>query len=122
MRVTAGIACLMMLAACASGQVLSRSVDPVGSFDFTTSIEGTPVAGTITITQNASGYGGTLSTDMTDSMPISSVSVDGQTMVVVSVAPDGTATLSLTFTGDTFTGSWSFADMSGTLTGRRRAG
>jgi hypothetical protein len=59
---------------------------------------------------------------MTDSMPISSVSVDGQTMVVVSVAPDGTATLSLTFTGDTFTGSWSFADMSGTLTGRRRAG
>lgn len=116
------LAIVVMTTACASGQGRSSEVDPVGAFDFTTTVEGTPVTGTITITRNGSEYGGSVSTNVTESMPISTVTVEGQSMQVTGSTPDGPVTISMTFTGETFTGSWSYAGMTGSLTGRRRAG
>jgi hypothetical protein len=86
MRIFAGLAMIALVAACATGQGRSTEVDPVGAFDFTTSVDGSPVTGTITITRSGSEYGGSVST------------------------------------GETFTGTWSYAGMEGSLTGRRRAG
>lgn len=116
------LAVLVLAAACASGQGRSSQVDPVGAFDFTTTVEGTPVTGTITITRNGSEYGGSVSTNVTESMPISTVMVEGQSVQVTGSTPDGPVTISMTFTGETFTGNWSYAGMTGSLTGRRRAG
>ncbi|MGH7500453.1 MAG: hypothetical protein ACREL7_01735 [Longimicrobiales bacterium] len=115
------LAWFVMLAACATGGGQNQSVDPVGTFDFTTSVEGTTVTGAITVARNGSAYEGSVTTDMTEVMPISSVTVEGQTMAIAASTPDGPVTMSLIFTGDTFTGTWSLGDMSGTLTGRRRA-
>jgi hypothetical protein len=122
MRTFAGLAMIMLVAACATGQARSTAVDPVGAFDFTTTVDGSPVTGTITITRSGAEYGGSVSTNVTESMPITAVTVEGQTVQVTGSTPDGPATLSMTFTGDTFTGTWSYAGMEGSLTGRRRAG
>lgn len=121
MRRIAGLAVVMMLAACASGQGRSNEVDPVGAFDFTTTVDGMPVNGTVTITRQGSQYGGSITTNVTEALPISTVTVEGQTVQIGSTAPDGPLTFSMIFTGETFTGSWTYAGMQGTLTGRRRA-
>jgi hypothetical protein len=47
------------------------------------------------------------------------VTVEGQRVTLVGDTPDGPATLILTFDGDTFTGSWTYAGMSGVMSGRR---
>lgn len=117
-------AALCVLGGCASAPRGPAPLDPVGAFDFSTTVEGTDVSGTITVTREANGYGGTITTDVTEPIPIRTVSVQGQTMEVAAETPDGPLTMTLTFTGDAFTGSWSMADgsMSGALTGSRRTG
>lgn len=120
-------ASMLVLAACASASssapaapAVPPPVDPVGYFEFATDVEGQLVTGSIEIRQAQNGgYAGVLSTTATEPVPVASVSVDGQQLTVVSSTPDGPATLVLTFTGDTFTGSWTYAGMSGTMAGKR---
>jgi hypothetical protein len=110
-----------LAASCASAPAAPRAVDPVGAFDFTTSMEGTEVTGTIEIQRaDGGGYTGTLSTNVAEPMPLSSVTVDGQKMTVVADAPDGPVTMVLTFVGNDFTGNWTYTTLAGTATGRRR--
>ncbi len=108
----------LALAACGSSG--PPPLNPVGTFDFTTSVEGTAVQGTITITRNGDAYGGTVGTNVTEPIGIRSVVVEGMAMTVVGDTPDGPVTMTVTFTGDTFAGSWTLAGMSGTMTGKRR--
>lgn len=117
---------LLALAACASSTnsapaapAVPPPVDPVGYFEFATDLEGQMVTGSIEIRQGQGGYTGVLSTSATEPIPVSSVTVAGQQVTVVSQTPDGPATLVLTFAGDTFTGSWTYAGMSGTMAGKR---
>jgi hypothetical protein len=117
----AGICAAVALAACASAPAAPRAVDPVGAFDFTTSMEGTEVTGTIEIQRaDGGGYTGTLSTNVTEPIPLSSVTVDGQKLTVIADAPDGPVTMVLTFVGNDFTGNWTYTTLAGTATGRRR--
>jgi len=109
-------------AACASAPAGPRPVDPVGTFDFTTSMDGTAIEGTITIQRAQNGYTGSLTTNVTEPIPVSSVVVEGQKVTVVANAPDGPVTMVFTFTGNDFTGNWTYANMSGTASGRRRTG
>jgi hypothetical protein len=111
----------MVLAACASGQGRSNEVNPVGAFDFSTAVDGMPVTGTVTITGQGPQYGGSITTNVIEALPISTVTVEGQTVQIGATGPDGSLTFSMVFTGETFTGSWTYAGMQGTLTGRRRA-
>lgn len=98
------------------------AVDPVGVFDFTTTVEGMgAVNGTITITKNpAGGYGGTIGTNVTETITIRTVTVDGQKVNVVADTPDGPITFTMEFTGNDFTGTWTLGGMSGVHTGKRR--
>jgi hypothetical protein len=113
----AGIA---VAAACASSPAQPRAVDPVGTFDFSTSMEGTEVTGSIEISSGANGYTGWLTTNVSEPIPIASVMVEGQVVTVIANAPDGPVNFSMTFTGDEFSGGWTYAGMSGQATGRRR--
>jgi hypothetical protein len=122
MKAMAGVGLVLCVVACASAPAQPSAVNPVGTFDFSTTVEGTAVTGTIVVTESSSGYGGTVSTNVTESAPINSVLVDGQSMTVSMQTPDGPATITLNFTGESFTGTWSYAGMSGPLTGQRRAG
>jgi hypothetical protein len=114
----AGVA---LAAACASTPAQPRAVDPVGTFDFTTAMEGTEISGSIEIQRGADGYTGTLTTNVSEPIPVTSVTVEGQTVYAVASAPDGPVNCTLTFTGNDFTGSWNYAGMAGQLTGKRRA-
>lgn len=128
MRKVLGLgASLLVLAACASSSnsapaapAVPPPVNPEGYYEFATDIEGQLVTGSIEIRQGqGGGYTGVLSTTATEPVPVSSVAVNGQQLTVTSSTPDGPATLVLTFTGDTFTGSWTYAGMSGTMAGKR---
>lgn len=96
------------------------AVDPVGTFDFTTTIEGAIANGTLTVVKTDTGFGGSVTTTMTDPIPVRTVVVDGQKMTVTADTPNGPVTMILEFNGDEFTGSWSLGDMGGTHSGKRR--
>ena len=120
---TLTFALCLLTGACASAQVepeAPAALDPVGMYDFTTTVEGTVVAGTITITQGTSGYGGSIATDVTEPIPVRSVAVEGQKLTVLADSPDGPVTFVMTLNGDEFAGTWSYAGMSGAHTGKRR--
>lgn len=125
------LAALLACAACASspnqetGPAAARtaSVDPVGTFDFTTTVEGTDVTGSIVIARAATGgYTGSITTNVTDPIPVTGVTVEGQTLHVTAESPDGQVTFTMVFTGNDFTGNWSIGggQMSGVASGRRR--
>ncbi|MBR9988288.1 MAG: hypothetical protein KFH98_00965 [Gemmatimonadetes bacterium] len=123
MKLTMTLALCFIAGACASAQVTPvapAALNPVGVYDFTTTIEGTAVAGTITITQGASGYTGTIATNVSPSLPIRSVAVDDRKVTVAADSPDGPVTIIMELAGDEFTGTWSYAGMSGPHTGKRR--
>jgi hypothetical protein len=119
----------LALAACASAPQQSEAatarannVDPVGTFDFSTSAQGMDINGSIVISRATQGYGGVINTGVTEPIPISNVAVDGQTMRLTGTTPDGNIEMTLTFTGNDFMGSWSHAaGLSGELKGKRRA-
>jgi hypothetical protein len=123
----------LSLAACAAGTAGEAStpaggpaagaqaaaVNPVGTFEFTTMVNGASVNGTLEVMGSPGAYTGRLRTSILPEMPVSSASVSGQEMTVLADAPDGTVTIRMTFTGDTFTGSWALGGDGGALSGRR---
>jgi hypothetical protein len=114
---------LVLAAACASAPAQPRAVDPVGMFDFSTSMDGTPVTGTLEIRKDSNGaYAGSLATNVAETIPVTAVTITGQQVTITATAPDSPVSITLTFTGDAFTGNWSYAGMTGQITGKRRAG
>ena len=123
MKPTLTLALCLLTGACASAQVAPEAPaapDPVGVYDFSTSVEGTVVTGTITITEGTNGYGGSIATDATETIPVRSVTVEGNRMTVLADSPDGPVSFVINLKGNDFTGTWSYAGMSGTHTGKRR--
>ena len=98
----------------------SAALNPVGVFEFATTVDGEPLTGTIEVTGSPGAYGGVIRTSATPDLPISGVITTGNEMVVTSTTPDGTLTLRMAFTGNDFTGGWDLGEDSGELTGRRR--
>lgn len=94
---------------------------PVGIYDFSAELEGTPFTGRITITGKPGDYGGMVTTNISDPAPISSVLVNGPVITVVAKTPAGNATFQLNMSGNTFTGSWSQGEQAGTLTGSKQS-
>ena len=123
-RRSAVLPILLVLAGCArSVEVRSeptpRTVDPVGTFDFQTAVDGASYGGTITIVPTDAGYGGSLDSDA-GAATIRSVTVSGMTMRITT-GGGADAALELVFSdNDNFTGSWAYAGMEGGLSGKRR--
>ena len=116
---------LLFLAACSSNPAPAAPaapapVNPAGYFEFSTELEGQWVTGGIEIrTVDGGGHTGVLTTSATEPVPVRSVVVEGQKMTVTCDTPDGPVVMILTFTGDAFTGPWTYAGMGGTATGKR---
>ena len=91
-----------------------------GLYDFTTVVQGDQVTGTITIVADGDRYSGTIATSATPEIPICSVTMEGQVITVTATSPDGEVVMQLTMQGQEFTGTWSYAGQSGTMTGRKR--
>lgn len=112
------------LAACASASNSAPAgpapLNPVGYYEFSTDVEGQLVTGAIEIRRvDGGGYGGVVTTSATEPLPLQSVVVDGQKLTIAGDTPDGMVSMTITFTGEVFTGSWTYAGMSGTMSGKR---
>ncbi|NJD10132.1 MAG: hypothetical protein FIB01_06705 [Gemmatimonadetes bacterium] len=123
---------LMLVAALAAGTACAHAPTPpppppapppvsaVGTFDFTTALEGTVVNGTIIIARTDAGYGGTVTTSVTEPIPVRTVVVEGQKLTLTADTPDGPLVFTMDFKGDEFTGGWTLSTMAGTHSGKRR--
>lgn len=106
-------------AAAVAAKPSKAAVNPVGQFEFNTEVNGSPMKGNLRIAGTTGGWTGSMTSDITPELPITSIAVDGQTMKLVMDTPNGAATINLSFTGDTFTGNWELGGASGPLTGKR---
>jgi hypothetical protein len=134
MKHTLSAALVLLAAACAPAAAPSAdpalapvttvaaapALNPLGTFEFTTSVNGNPMTGTIEVTGGPGAYGGVVRTSATPDLPITGVVVEGDEMTVTSSVDGETLTMRLTFAGNDFTGGWTVAGDSGDLAGRRR--
>ena len=98
----------------------TAAVNPVGRYEFATSVQGQMITGGVEIAGTPGAYTGQITTSITPPLPIAGVTVAGQQVVVTGNTPDGTITFRMNFTdASNFTGGWELAGDSGTLTGHR---
>ncbi len=114
----------LLLSACSGGPPpeppAPPPLDPVGTYDFVVVIEGTELAGVMSIRGSAEeGYAGSVDTDM-GSATVTEVMVDGQVMTFY--IPDVDVGVRVTFDGDTFTGAMTGAMGTGDFYGTKRMG
>ena len=95
------------------------ALNPVGNYEFATEVNGSPMKGSLVINGSTGAYGGKMTSDIMPELPITSVVVDGQLVKMLADTPNGTVTIMLTFTGDTFTGNWELGGQGGNLSGKR---
>ena len=94
-------------------------VNPVGTFEFSTEVNGSPMKGTFSVAGSPGVYTGKMVSDVLPEMPITSVTVDGQTIKLVADTPNGAVVVNLAFNGVMFTGNWELGGQSGAMTGKR---
>ena len=97
----------------------TAALNPVGVFNFRTTVNGGEVTGVVEVTGTEGAYGGRIRTSITPDLPITGVRVMGQEMIVTGNTPDGPLSINMTFTGNSFTGSWALAGDGGSLSGQR---
>ena len=114
-----------LLAACAGGPPPEPPgpppLDPVGTYDCYLDVEGQALDAVLTITGEEGAYGGSVSSDM-GSMPVSDVTIDGQTMSFVVDSPDMTVFFNVVFEGADFSGEFDAGGMGGFVSGKKRVG
>jgi hypothetical protein len=104
----------------AAAPAMRAALNPVGTFEFTTSVNGNPMQGTIEITGQPGAYSGVVRTSATPDLPITAVAVEGDQLTVTSSVNGEALVMRLTFAGNDFTGGWTVAGDSGEIAGRRR--
>lgn len=98
----------------------AASMNPVGRYEFTTSVQGQAITGGMLIAGTAGAYTGQITTSITPPIPVNGVTVTGPQLVVVGSTPDGPLTIRMNFTDATaFTGGWELNGDSGAITGRK---
>jgi hypothetical protein len=98
----------------------AAALNPVGKYEFTTSLQGQTLTGTMEIAGTPGAYTGRITSSATEPIPITTVTVEGQNMTVAGETPNGTLTIRMTMAADgTFTGGWTLAGDGATLTGKR---
>jgi hypothetical protein len=96
-------------------------MNPVGTFDFTAVLpDGTEAPGSFIITGSPGTYAGTIERPGMGGSDLTSVVVDGQTLIIGANIPDGAVVLTLNFTGNDFSGKWALGEAEGPIKGKRR--
>ena len=109
------------LAACASGPSGPPPFDPVGTYEFTATIDVQTITGTMTIESGEDGYTGILrsvSVPMPPA-PIHSVEVVDRTVTIHADGPDGPLVIALAVTEAGLDGTWAMGDEIGAFTATR---
>ena len=111
----------VLAAACATGPSGPPPFDPVGTYDFATSMDGEDITGTMIIEATEDGYTGELSTPMLPipPAPINSVEVVDQTVTIEADGPEGLLLIELVVTDTALEGTWAMGEGSGVFTATR---
>ena len=123
MPILAALLAFAVGATAATGQTPAPTppVDPVGNFEFTTTVQGGAVNGTIAITKTDGVLGGKILTDVMPEIPIKAVTVEGKKMTITADLPDGALTITLGFEDtNKFTGNWTLGGDGGSISGKRK--
>ena len=115
---------LAVTAACATApRATARPIDHVGRFDYTSTANGQPVNGTITVAKSDTVYTVVMSTGgMTRDILFQNARLDRDRLTATTQSPNGaTVALHVRFDGDSITGDWTMGPQTGTLRGARSA-
>jgi hypothetical protein len=132
------LALTLLLAACASSQQQTATtdtapqtkavtqapapaLDPVGSYEFSTIVDGQTVTGTMHVEGTAGSYKGRIVTSVFPEIPITAASTEGNTLILKGSMPDGDLIIRMAMTGADFKGNWSLGAESGEISGRKLA-
>lgn len=97
------------------------NLDPVGTFEFSTTVQGQTVNGVVTITKTDGVLGGKMMADIMPEIPLKSVTVEGKKVTLVAETPDGVLTVVMEFEdADKFAGNWTLAGDGGSISGKRK--
>lgn len=104
------------LAGCATAPPGPPPFDPVGSYNYVADVDGQDFPGTMMITRDEDGYGGSVMSDAFPPLPILSVEVEDQTVTIEVTGPEGLLTIVGTVAENTIEGTWAMGEGSGTFT------
>jgi hypothetical protein len=117
------LASAIALVGCARGSSAPPApapLDPVGVYRFETAYQGQTVTGRVTVSGEPGSYSGSVEPDaVAPPMDIYSVVVQGQQMTLVCDAGGDDLVMTLTFSGDDFTGTWVLGMDGGEVKGAR---
>lgn len=95
-------------------------IDPVGTYEFSTVVQGEAVTGRIDITGTPGAYTGRIVTGTFPEIPVISANVASDNILDVKASmPDGELVIHMVFTGSEFKGNWSVMNDSGDIHGRK---
>ncbi len=113
---------VMTIATVGSAVAQSGSIDPVGSYEFTTVTNNQTFMGKVTITKTETGWSALLESPTGQIPPLTttSVKVEGKDVTVTVPFGDiGEILVEFTLEGSDLTGRWVFGTESGDITGKR---
>ncbi|MEM7373146.1 MAG: hypothetical protein AAF587_31270 [Bacteroidota bacterium] len=100
---------LLLLGACKGSKTTTKAFSPSGQWTYeVTDLPDGDVSGTMTLTDNGSGYTGTLSSDMGDT-DLENISLEDKKMSCTFSVQGYDANINGNFEGDSFTGKVSVA-------------
>ena len=97
----------------------TAAVNPVGSYEFTTVVEGQTVTGTMHIEGTPGNYKGRILTNVFPEIPIVGASVEANIINVRANMPEGELTLRMVMDGTNFNGNWALGADSGDFNGKK---
>ena len=127
---------VLLLAACASRPVpetpgntagapqpvvqpTSAIVDPVGTYEFTTVVDGQTVTGTMHVEGTPGNYRGRILTSAFGEIAIVGASVETNILNLRANMPDGELAIRMVMEGANFKGNWSVGGQSGDISGKK---
>ena len=97
----------------------SAVIDPAGSYEFTTVVDGQTINGTMHIEGTAGNYKGRILTSVFPEIPVTGASVETNVVSVKASMPDGELTLRMVMEGMNFKGNWTLGSDGGEFNGKK---
>ncbi|MGH7463081.1 MAG: hypothetical protein ACREMA_18900 [Longimicrobiales bacterium] len=109
------------MAGSVAAQAPEKAINPVGDFEYTTTVDGQPISGVISIVRKDNALTGKILSEAMPEIPITNVTVEARKVTIKATIPDGELTIVLNFEDDNkFAGNWSLADQGGAISGKRK--
>lgn len=131
MKLSRIIPAILLLGACASAQqtattgsapqaTAQAAVNPVGAYEFTTTVDGQTVTGTLHIEGTPGAYKGRILTSVFPEIPVVGATVENNNVINVKAnMPDGELTLRMVMEGMNFKGNWTLGADGGEFNGKK---